>query len=230
MSTVNFIKSFLQHSSNRGLDINSPQTTILRAEIIQQKGFLRRIYEEWYESIIESLPQGDGRVLELGSGAGFLTKYLPDLVTSEILRIPDVKVVLDGHCLPFSDCSLKAIVMVDVFHHLRNPRAFLHEAKRCVREGGVIVMIEPWVTMWSRFVYKRFHHEPFDPDSPDWEFPPSGPLSGANGALPWIVFERDRVQFEQQFPEWRILYDLEKGMPFRYILSGGISSRASLPE
>ena len=62
-----------------------------------------------------------------------------------------------------------------------------------------------WVTRWSRWIYGRFHHEPFDPQRADWEFPLSGPLSGANGALPWIIFQRDREQFEREWaPELHV--------------------------
>src|SRR5262249_31802772 len=39
------------------------------------------------------------------------------------------------------------------------------QATRCVRSGGVVAMIEPWVTPWSRFVYTRLHHEPFQPET-----------------------------------------------------------------
>ncbi len=35
-------------------------------------------------------------------------------------------------------------------------------------------MIEPWVTPWSRIIYKYLHHEPFDPHETEWCFPPTG--------------------------------------------------------
>ena len=89
-------------------------------------------------------------------------------------------------------------------------------------------MIEPWVSAWSRFVYRNFHHEPFLPDASDWTFAESGPLSGANGALPWIVFERDRVTFSGEFRQWRI-DSIRPTMPFRYLLSGGVSLRSLMP-
>ena len=97
-----------------------------------------------------------------------------------------------------------------------------------MRSGGVIVMIEPWVSSWSRFVYQRLHHEPFRPESAEWEFPSSGPLSGANSALPWILFERDRSLFEREFLIWKI-QEIDRFMPFRYLLSGGISLRSLTP-
>ena len=53
-------------------------------------------------------------------------------------------------------------------------------------------------------------------------------MSGANSALPWIVFARDRALFESDFPEWR-LDRVEPYMPFRYLLSGGLSLRPLMP-
>jgi hypothetical protein len=89
-------------------------------------------------------------------------------------------------------------------------------------------MIEPWVSPWSSLIYSRLHHEPFSPTAKEWGFPPGGPLSSANGAQPWIVFERDRNQFEKEFPEWQI-QKIQPMMPFRYLLSGGVSMRPLMP-
>jgi SAM-dependent methyltransferase len=220
--------NWLSHPLTRGLSIDDPRTTELRRRIIRDKPFLRRIYVEWYRAIAAALPPGNEPVLELGSGAGFLDEFIPRLITSEIFPCPSVKIVLDGQSLPFADASLRAIVMTDVLHHIPRPRLFFAEAARCVRPGGAIVAIEPWVTRWSRWIYGRFHHEPFDPQRADWEFPLSGPLSGANGALPWIIFQRDREQFEREFPHWQIV-SIRPVMPLRYLLSGGVSLRSLMP-
>jgi SAM-dependent methyltransferase len=222
------LKSLLAHPLTKGLDIDDPKTTRLRRQIIQEKYFLRKIYQEWYQSIAAVLPSGEGAVLELGAGAGFMSDFVPDLITSELFHCPDIRMVLSGLSLPFRARSLRAIVMTDVLHHIPQPRLFFGEAVRCVRPGGVIAMIEPWVTPWSRIVYTRLHHEPFQPETASWELPGSGPLSGANGALPWVIFARDRLRFEQEFPQWRI--DLIKPiMPVRYLLSGGVSLRGLTP-
>jgi hypothetical protein len=77
-------------------------------------------------------------------------------------------------------------------------------------------------------VYSRLHHEWFDPRADSWEFPEEGPLSSANSALPWILFQRDRNIFEKEFPEWHI-ERIEPIMPFRYVLSGGVSMRSFAP-
>lgn len=223
---MGIINKLLAHPLTRGLPVDDPRTTLLRREIIQKKPFLKAIYSEWYQRIVEALPIKN-KVLELGSGAGFFPEYLPQIITSEVFRVPGVGLIADACALPLPDFSLDAIVMTDVFHHIPNVDRFLSEATRCIRPGGKIVMIEPWRTPWSEWVYTNLHPEPFQPDS-GWEIPSSGPLSGANGALPWIVFERDRAIFEAQFPQWRIV-GIEPMMPISYLLSGGVSLRALIP-
>lgn len=89
-------------------------------------------------------------------------------------------------------------------------------------------MVEPWVSGWSKLIYTRLHHEPFLPEAASWKIPPSGPLSGANGALPWIVFVRDRARLAGMFPELQI-DAIRPMMPFRYLVSGGVSMRSLMP-
>ncbi len=222
------LKELLIHPLAKGLDPDDPCTTLTRRRIIVEKGFLRKIYEEWYHDLIADLPPVDGPVLEIGSGAGFLTDSLPGLITSDVFFLPHLSAVLDAGTIPFDRGTLRGVLMIDVLHHLPRPRRFFMESARCVKPGGVIVMIEPWVTTWSRFVYSRFHTEPFEPDAEQWEFPSTGPLSGANGALPWIIFHRDRTTFEKIFPAWKVS-SIDLGMPVGYLLSGGVSMRALLP-
>ncbi|MGB7156528.1 MAG: methyltransferase domain-containing protein [Tepidisphaeraceae bacterium] len=229
MSVTSMMKDLLAEPMTRGMDIDDPKTTALRQQIVKRKGFLNRIYHEWYELIVTSLPSDDGPVLELGSGCGFLGEVISGLITSDIMHCPHVRVVLDGMQLPFADASLRGIVMTDVLHHLSDQRRFFTEAARCVRPGGVIAMIEPWATPWSRIIHALLQEEPFEPRSTEWGFPPKGPLSGANGALPWILFHRDIEQFRREFPQWRVEV-VRPFMPFRYIMSGGVTARSFMPK
>jgi SAM-dependent methyltransferase len=224
----NLLRPWLAHPLTRDVHIDEPSAVEVRYRIIKEKTFLRRIYKEWYEQLIAGLPSGQGAVLEIGGGTSFLREQLPEAFTSDVLHHPRVDVVLNGLALPVADGALRGILMVDVLHHLPEPRRFFTEAARCVRPGGVIVMIEPWVTAWSKFVYGNLHHEPFSPETKQWEFPCSGPLSAANGALPWIIFDRDRAQFTREFPAWSI-HKIEVQMPFRYLLSGGVSMKSLTP-
>jgi len=222
------IKNLLTHPLMRGRSLDDPQTTQARKKLIRQKKFLEKIYQEWYGLIRAELGSSTGTVLELGSGAGFLDEFIPNLIKTEVFYLADMDAILDAGKLPFKDKSISAIVMSDVFHHLSKPRDFLNEVIRVLSKGGKVVMIEPWVSRWSRWVYPHFHHEPFDPEVKKWEFPSTGPLSGSNQALPWIVFERDRELFENEFPELSIK-KVQPLMPFRYLVSGGVSLRTFMP-
>jgi SAM-dependent methyltransferase len=209
------------------MDIDDPSTTDLRNEIIQTKPVLKAIYEEWYAMIRDHLPPVSGPVLELGSGAGFLRNRIPNLITSEVFACRNAQLLLDGQMLPFRSPTLRAVVMTNVLHHIPKPAAFLAEASRCLLPGGAVLMIEPWVSPWSKIIYTRLHHEPFEPDQREWSHNFGGPLSGANGALPWILFERDRQRFEREFP--LRVERIQPIMPFRYLFSGGVSMRQLMP-
>ncbi len=83
-------------------------------------------------------------------------------------------------------------------------------------------------TIWSKFIYTNFHHETFDPKA-GWGFEEGGPLSGANMAIPYIVFERDVNQFIYEFPNLKICR-ISKHTPFKYLISGGLSFRQLMPS
>jgi len=198
------LRNLLAHPLTRGLGVDDPRTTRRRREIIRGKAFLRRLYEEWYGEILRALPAGEGPILELGSGGGFLNRFIPELITSEVRFTSGIDAALDATRLPFAPASLRAIVMTNVLHHISEPRCFFAEAARCTRPGGGVVLIEPWVSSWSTLIYRRLHEEPYLPQAESWEISGGGPLSGANGALPWILFQRDRRRFERELPEWEI--------------------------
>ncbi len=223
-----FLRRLLAHPLTVGLQLDDPATTALRRQVIASKPFLKSIYDEWYTLLASELPPGEGPVLELGSGAGYCEHFIPGVITSEIFSCPTVRLVADAQQMPFGAGSLRAIVFADVLHHMADVRRFFAEASRCLRTGGKILMIEPWVSPWSRLVYRRLHHEAFDPEAQDWAFPSTGPLSGANGALPWIVFVRDRQKFETDFPQLAI-ERIRPCLPFRYLVSGGVSMRSLMP-
>lgn len=222
------LKSVLAHPLTKGLELDDPRMTELRVQVIQSKPFLRRIYSDWYQMICSKIPAGDGAVLEIGSGAGHLVEFAPGAIRSEVFLCRNVDLVTDARQLALRSGSLKAIAMTDVFHHIPEPEAFLQEASRCLRPGGRVVMIEPWVCEWSKLVFGRLHHEPFLPAADSWKLPQGGPLSGANGALPWIVFVRDRKILSGKFPEFEI-EEIVPMMPLRYLVSGGISMRNLVP-
>ncbi|MEQ8324950.1 MAG: class I SAM-dependent methyltransferase [Vicingaceae bacterium] len=210
-------------------DLDDPRRTLQHRDIILSKPFLKKIYTDWYIEIFNELKGiPNGKKLEIGSGGGFIKELVPEFITSDILELPNVDMAFSAEEMPFADDELSAISMINVLHHIPDVRNFFSEASRTLKPGGKVVMIEPANSPMSRFIYKRFHHELFD-EKRDWSFPATGPLSGSNQALPYIVFKRDRPDFERSFPELKIqTVRLHTG--FRYIVSGGVSRKQLLPD
>ena len=210
-------------------DLDDPATTLLHSRILQKKLFFKKLYIDFYREFRRAVPDFKNKVLvELGSGGGFIKDVIPNVITSDILELPNVDKVFSAVNMPFEDNSIDAFLMIDVLHHIIDSRAFFKEALRRLKIGGKIVMIEPANTVWSRFIYKNFHHELFNIKA-KWGLDQSGPLSQGNGAIPWIIFSRDRKIFESEFPSLKILA-IHNHTPVRYLISGGFTLRQLAPS
>ena len=210
---------------------NLSQFVLLREKIIESKEFLKKLYSDFYQDIKKRIPQKSGLfgrriIIEIGSDGGFIEKVIPETITSDVIFLPEQDLVLSAMELPFKDDSVHAFVLINVLHHIPTPYKFLKEAERCLRRQGKIIMIEPSCSLWAKFVYKNFHYEPFYPNA-DWRNP-NNPI-GTNGAMPWIIFCRDKIAFEKEFPMLKI-HNQKQHTPLRYILSGGVSMRQILPS
>lgn len=199
-------------------------------KLIRKKGAMNRWYREIYAKYLVSLNQcpKNGLVLELGSGCGFAKDLIPEIITSDIIAYPGNDRIIDGTCIDFPDNSLRFICLLNVLHHISDAESFFREASRCLVPGGRIFIMDQYAGWISSMIFKHFHHEPFRPDAEDWRFESIGPLSGANGALSGIIFERDKNLFAELFPEFRILA-YKPHTPIRYWLAGGIKAWSLLP-
>jgi SAM-dependent methyltransferase len=209
-------------------DLDDPKATLAHRDLILQKPFLKRLYNDWYSVFIQRSKEiKNGKYLEIGSGGGFLKEVFPEVITSDILSLPNVDMVFSAEEMPFKENELASIVMLNVFHHIPKPYLFLQEAQRTLVKGGKIIMTEPANSALGRFIYKRFHHEPFEENGPR-EIKAGNPLSNSNQALPYIYFERDLDLFKKEFPQLKI-NSIKYHSPFSYIISGGVSRSAMLP-
>ncbi|OGX07984.1 MAG: hypothetical protein A2Z88_01460 [Omnitrophica WOR_2 bacterium GWA2_47_8] len=210
-------------------NLDDPSTVFIHAKIIKRNRFLKNLYIDFYEQLkgpLKDLPV-TATIVELGSGGGFIKEVLPQVMTTDIVNSSPVDMHFSGQDMPFGDKTVDAFVMLNVLHHIPDPKQFFSEINRCLKEGGKFVMIEPANTIWGRFVYRNFHHEPFDVKA-GWKLEGSGPLTDANGALPWMIFIRDRKIFEGTFPKLKIK-NIDHHTAFCYLLSGGVSYRPLVP-
>jgi SAM-dependent methyltransferase len=119
---------------------------------------LRDVYRDWFARLLRAAGKRSP-VVELGAGPGFFKEYFPELIATDVIATRWVDVVCDGCAMPFPTTSVGALVMLDVLHHLPYPLEFLNEAARVLTPGGVVAMIEPWITPASYLFWRFFHQE-----------------------------------------------------------------------
>lgn len=223
-------KDILIHPYMRGIDNDDPTALVIRRKVMKSKGFLESIYKEWYSIIKEAIPHGRGRILEIGSGGGIINDIIPKAFTSDVSEYAELDIVFNAsHEWPMKQDVLKAIILVNTFHHLPDVKLCLNNSSEKLCMGGKILLIDPWYTAWSRYVFDKLHHEPFITETTEWSFQSTGPLSGANQALSWIVFKRDISVFSKNFQQLRVRRILQL-MPLCYLLSGGFGTRITTPS
>src|ERR1700733_11010636 len=221
--------TWLRERSLRRLKPGSSEFFVLQKKFILNRPLVERCYDGWYARLLrdaDSVPQ-TGVILELGSGGSYLKSVRPNIVSSDVVEnVADC--VVDGRHLPFADNSIQALFLTHVFHHIPDVSAFLKEAERTLVSGGVISMIEVAHTPFAKLFFKNFHHEPYDDNLENWSFAQKDSMMDCNQALSWMVFVRDRVKFEKQFPTLKV--EVTEHIPWlTYFLSGGVTSPYLIP-
>src|SRR5438093_4154538 len=199
-------------------------------EAWQNKALLRRLYDGFYERIVALLDTNvSGRIVEIGSGIGNLKSHLPEAICTDLFPNPWLDVVCDGYELPFRQRTVSHLVLFDVFHHLRAPRAFLREAGRVLVPNGRVILFEPYISLCSFPIYGLLHHEPVAWRSPvETSERISRPRDyyAAQGNATRVFFGRDGANITSG---WEVLA-AERFSAFHYLLSGGYSKPALYPR
>lgn len=219
----------LTHPVVRGLELDSPAATAAHARLIREKAFLRRLYAHYYAEFDAAIARSalGGLVLEIGSGVGFYRDGRPEVVRLDLRAGADVDVVGSALALPFRDGSTSAVLLLNVLHHLPNPAAFFAECVRVLKMGGRVCLIEPYAGPLSRRIIRPLHHEPWNESAP-WTLPTSGPMTGANLAMPSAIFFRDRARYDAEFPQLAV-DQVRLHTIALYLASGGVSMRSLVP-
>lgn len=159
-------------------------------------------------------------------------KLLPGVISSDIARCDWLDLVCDAQRLPFVDCSIDALVMIDVLHHLGDPLAFIAEVRRTLRPGGRLLIFDVYISPFSHLVMKLVHPEPVDMDvdlfAPLEEEAERHPWE-ANQAVVTLLFWRHLAQFEALHEDLTVT-QREISDLIAYPLSGGFEFYSLIPH
>ena len=105
------------------------------------------------------------RVLDIGSGTGWVAKHLRDLLRVEIRCIDvvnehqtDVPFLLyNSTKIPFEDNEFDAALLIYTLHHCDDPLTVLTEAKR-VSKGKIIVYEDIYTNPFNKLLAKIFDY------------------------------------------------------------------------
>ena len=168
--------------------------TLVNRQRLQSNRNLMFWYQELYRDVFHTAPNiAQKRILEIGSGTSPLKMFLPNVITSDVLKLDHLDIVFDCHNIAdlsqIPDHSIDVITLTNVLHHLRDPIHFLRSATRKLTKGGEVFIVEPYFSVLSYPLFKFLHHEPmnFGISRPVLDMV-DGPLSSSNQAMSYMIF------------------------------------------
>jgi len=204
-----------------------------RENIINNPG-LRSYFSFLYKIVNQELEKFDS-ILEVGAGAAISEIFLEQrIVRTDILPFNDFDVM--GHCsmenLPFKESQFDAVLAFDSIHHSEKPSKSILELLRVTREGGKIILVEPFVSPLSYLPYKMFHHE-----DTSWDFREKGNIALSSRNLNPAMGDQGVSRFIiNQLSNWRstnlpkLTVSITYLSPFSFFATGGVSSPLKTPK
>lgn len=236
MILIGILRKFLYDPRIKTLDVDDPELLKIHLAVLQEKVLLRSAFCSFYNVMLKCrkiFVTATGPELELGSGVSFFKFIHPKIITSDIRQGKNIDKFINAQKMKVRRNSLSCIYAINVFHHLDNPDLFFKEINRVLKPGGACILIEPHGGFFSALIHKFMHKdETYNKKQGKWKSNSiSGPLSGANQALAFIVFKRDLQLFKKKYGKFlEITHQEYIKNGLRYFLSGGLNFRQIVPS
>jgi len=204
-------------------------------KVYQFKPVLRKLFGDIHRLLMSKdkkwFVDTPGCRIELGAGVAPMRDSFPDVEATDVVPAAHLDRVIDAQNIRVAPGSVRSLFLQNAFHHLPDPESFFRSAQIALAPGGGIIMVEPYWGLLASVVYPRlFKEEGFDKRQKSWNTLMRGPINGANQALSFIIFERDKKIFESKFPDLKIIdTGIFPNYP-RYLASGGLNFPQLLPD
>ncbi len=231
---MSFLFDLLRDPSLDNIDVDGHDRLTLHSKMLQRKRMLREVFTEFhhlFRKLDRQFLTAEGLEVELGAGISPMRDSYPEVLATDIVFGAHLDRDLNAEAMELDDGAVRVFFGQNCFHHFPHPDRFFDELDRVLASGGGAILLEPYYGPFATFLYKRlFRTEGFDKAAPFWETPVAGPMNGANQALSYIVFVRDRAEFERKHPTLKIAHQIRVGNYLKYLLSGGLNFRQLCPD
>jgi SAM-dependent methyltransferase len=216
-----------------GIDVDSADRLTVHRRMLARKPMLRAVFQSVHRDfrrLDERIFSGEGVRIEIGAGVAPMRDSYPDVIATDVFASPQLDRILDAQSMDLPNASVRCFYAQNSFHHLSDPDRFFCELNRTLIPGGGAILLEPYYGALASFLYPRlFRTEGFDKQAQSWTTPVTGPMSGVNQALSYLVFVRDRKLFEKKHPQLEVIHREVFNKHIEYLLSGGLNFRQLLP-
>jgi SAM-dependent methyltransferase len=217
------------------IDTQAQEQLLRHRRVWGQKPILRRVYNDEFFARLLAFRKPNGLSIEVGAGPGFFKQFAPDILSTDLIWCPWLDAIADAQQLPLQTASVANIFGLDMLHHLATPMTFLSEVSRVLIPAGRLILVEPWITPFSYFLFRFLHQERCDLSETPWLSSPRGATPeklafDGNQAIPYLLFGPSHLSNTlNSLPDLKLIA-LEPFCLFAYLLSGGFKPMNLLPE
>ena len=169
--------------------------------------------------------------IEVGAAAGFSKKFIKsnnfkisDFANHSHLDYKNV----DAQETGFKDNEFNFVISSNMIHHLPYPLKFFDEMHRILKKGGKLIIFDAHCSVLLQLVLILMKHEGFDftknvwnPDEPSTD---SNDLWSGNSAVPYLIFNDEKVFEKKLGSKFKLKYKLICEC-FLFLNSGGVTAK-----